>query len=119
MEPTSNSERMEPSPHPSPEYRRGRKEIIQVSGNTIVIMMIVLGDLFVAGIGLWSHHIVLFRENLRHERAYEKALSEQRKIKNEIVALEGVPNWESTTYAKRVRDVGTKPVENTAATGAL
>lgn len=77
-----------------------RKEIVAFSGTTILVVMILLGDLLVFGFGLWWHAMATFRLELAHHVAYTEAVKRVHDLKLEVMAREGVPAWADTAYAK-------------------
>lgn len=77
-----------------------RKEIIQLSGPTLVIVMIIIGNMFVLGVMYrWSEYQE-YELTKFYARQYSKEIFEFRDIKNEVVRLEGAPNWNATYYVK-------------------
>jgi hypothetical protein len=78
-----------------------RREIIEVSGLTILVVMALAGDLLIAGaIYRWHTH-QLFREEKIHNIAMSDLLKELQVSQNKIVALEGATSWNATEYAQR------------------
>ena len=77
-----------------------RKEIIQVSGLSILVVMTLLGDFLIAGfIYKWHQHEV-YRSEKKHLETMTDLLGEERKLKNQLVTLEGVAAWDDTSYMK-------------------
>ncbi len=81
-----------------------RKEIIQLNGLTIVVVMALIANFLVVGFLYRYHGHQHFLEEKRHNKAMVQLQDrEEHGIKNEIIALEGAPNWNATKY---VHDLG-------------
>lgn len=77
-----------------------RKEIIQVNGLSILIIMVLVGNLLTVGIITRYHKWQLVEQEKRDNRMFTKALREEHDLKLEIQRLEGAKNWISTMYAR-------------------
>lgn len=77
-----------------------RKEIVSFNGTTILVVMVVLGDLLVFGFGLWWHAMATFRLELAHHVAYTEVVKRVHELKLEVIAREGKATWADTAYAK-------------------
>lgn len=77
-----------------------RKEIIQVNGLSILVVMALLGNLLAVGIITRYHKWQLVEQEKRDNRAFTKVLQEEHDLKLEIQRLEGANNWVSTMYAR-------------------
>jgi hypothetical protein len=78
-----------------------RKEIIQVNGAVVVIGMVIVANAFVVGI---IDRFANFRYFSLVKAQVEERFVEIEKVralKNEIVRLEGAPNWNATVYVAR------------------
>ena len=80
-----------------------RKEVIQVNGLTILVVMALLADLFIVGLVYRYHNYQLFLVEKENNAEYEGFLNEERGIKNEIVQEEGASSWNETEYMKSLR----------------
>lgn len=82
-----------------------RKEIIQLNGLTILVVMALIANFLIVGFLYRYHEHQLFAEGKRHNAAMlDLQDHKEHALKNEIVALEGAPNWNATKY---VHDLGT------------
>jgi hypothetical protein len=77
-----------------------RKEIVEINGTVILIMMILVGNLFVGALIYRWHHVVVFDAVFAERKEYSDLLANVREVKNEIVLLEGTKTWNDTAYAK-------------------
>lgn len=80
-----------------------RKEVIQVNGLTILVVIALLADLFIVGLVYRYHNYQLFLVEKKNNAEYELLLGKERVIKNEIVELEGASSWDKTEYMKSLR----------------
>lgn len=79
---------------------KARKEIIQVNGLSILIAMMLIGNLLTVGIIARYHKWQLVEQEKRDNRSFTKVLKEEHDLKLEIQRLEGAKNWVSTMYAR-------------------
>lgn len=77
-----------------------RKEVIHVSGLTILVVLALLADALIAGFIYRWHNWELFDFNRTQQVEYGKLLAAERAVKDEIVKLEAVPTWNDTQYYK-------------------
>jgi hypothetical protein len=75
-----------------------RKEIIQFSGVTILVVMAAIANLLIAGFLYRFHTYEVFVENKTYNEELRLVDLEERRHKDEIIKLEGVPSWNETTY---------------------
>lgn len=77
-----------------------RREIIQVNGAVILIVMVILANALAIGFIDRFFHFRLFLLTRDQAIEYSEELGRVRALKNEIVRLEGAPNWNATVYVK-------------------
>jgi len=82
-----------------------RKEIIQLNGTTILIILAILANVFIVGIAYRYHEYRMFTVTRKMQQEYSQLLSRERAIKNEIVKLEGAANWKETMYGKEWKTI--------------
>jgi hypothetical protein len=76
-----------------------RKEIIQLNGLTILVVMALVANFLVVGFLYRYHGHQRFLEEKRHNKTMVQLQDrEEHGIKLEIIALEGAPNWNATQY---------------------
>ncbi len=75
-----------------------RKEIIQLNGFTILVVMAVIANCLIAGFLYRYHTYEIFVENKKRNREMLMLDTHERQLKDDIVALEGVANWNDTVY---------------------
>lgn len=80
-----------------------RKEVLQVNGLTILIVMALLANFFIVGLVYRAHNYQLFVLEKKANYEHQLLLDKERGIKNEIVALEGASSWDETQYVKLLR----------------
>lgn len=81
-----------------------RKEIIQLNGLTILVVMTLIANFLIVGFLYRYHGHQRFLEEKRHNEAIlDLQDHKEHALKNEIIALEGAANWNATKY---VHDVG-------------
>lgn len=78
-----------------------RKEIIYLSGYHILTIMIIIGNLLVAGIIYRWHGYALFLLEKKDQAAFSSATKKERAEKEAVRKLEGVASWNETAYAKK------------------
>ena len=84
--------------------QNARKEIIQLNGLTILVVMTLVANFLVAGFFYRWHNYQLFVESKKHDREYTVLLKQEHDLKIEIVRREGVAGWNATQY---MRELGT------------
>jgi hypothetical protein len=77
-----------------------RKEIIQVNGAVIVVVMLIVANAFVVGIIDRYANFRYFALTRAQANEYSAELGKVRALKNEVVRLEGAPNWNATVFAR-------------------
>ncbi len=77
-----------------------RREIIQVNGVTILVVMALLGNLLVVGIIYRWHNYELFRAEKSQNILMRNLYQELRGLQLVIVEHEGAANWNETDYAR-------------------
>lgn len=83
-----------------------RKEIIQLNGLTIVVVMALIANFLIVGFLYRYHGHQRFLEEKRHNREMLQLQDrEEHGLKLEITKLEGAPNWNATRY---MFNLGTK-----------
>lgn len=80
-----------------------RKEIIQVNGLTILIVMGLMANFLIVGAVYRFHNYQLFVAEKKATVEYKLLLSKEHELKSEIILLEGVPTWNDTQYVKLKR----------------
>lgn len=79
-----------------------RKEIIQLNGLTILVVMAVIANCLIAGFLYRYHTYEVFVENKKRNAEMLIIDKQERQLKDEIIALEGVSGWYETTYMHNV-----------------
>lgn len=77
-----------------------RREIIQVNGVTILVVMALLANLLVAGVMYRWHNYELFRAEKTQNVLMRDLYQELRNLQLIIVEHEGAANWNETEYAR-------------------
>lgn len=80
-----------------------RKEVIQVNGLTILVVMALLANFLIVGMVYRFHNYEVFLEEKKTNIEYRMLLDKERELKNEIILLEGVSSWSETEYVKSLR----------------
>lgn len=80
-----------------------RKEIIQINGLTILIVMALCANFLIVSMVYRYHNYELVIKEKEQNKNYKALLDSERVIKNEIITLEGVPSWNDTAYVKSLR----------------
>ena len=79
-----------------------RKEIIQLNGLTILVGMAIIANCLIAGFLYRYHTYEVFVENKKRNQEMLIVDTQERKLKDEIIQLEGAPNWNETAYMHNV-----------------
>ncbi len=79
-----------------------RKEVVQLSGLTILVVIVIIADFLVVGFFYRWHSWQLFVESKRHTAEYKELLSQQHDLHIQITTLEGVAVWNDTQYMKHL-----------------
>lgn len=77
-----------------------RKEIIQLNGLTILVVMALVANFLIVGFVYRFHQWKLFTLEKAHQVHYTVLLRQEHDIKDEVVRLEGASVWNETAYAK-------------------
>lgn len=77
-----------------------RKEIIQLNGFTILGVMAVIANCLIVGFLYRYHTYEVFVENKKRNQEILLLDTQERQLKDEIVKLEGAPNWNETAYMR-------------------
>jgi hypothetical protein len=77
-----------------------RKEVIQLNGLTILVVMALVADFLIVGFVYRFHQWKLFTMEKAHHKSYTVLLRQEHDVKDEVVRLEGVSVWNDTAYAK-------------------
>jgi hypothetical protein len=80
-----------------------RNEIVQLSGTTILFGMALIGSLLVVGFVLRYHYHQLYVDEKAHNIRMTALYDEAHGIKEAVVRLEGVKNWNETSYVKGMK----------------
>lgn len=80
-----------------------RKEILQVNGLTILIVMALCANFLIVGLVYRYHNYQLFVVEKKASVEYKLLLDKERDLKNEIITLENVSSWNETQYVKMIR----------------
>lgn len=80
-----------------------RKEILQVNGLTILIVMALCANFLIVGLVYRYHNYELFVVEKKASVEYKLLLDTERDLKNEIITLENVSSWNETQYVKMIR----------------
>lgn len=81
----------------------GRKEIIQLSGVTILVVLVLIADFLIVGFIYRYHMHQLFLQAKIHDSEYTGLLKVQHDLHGDIIKLEGVKTWDETTYVRSLR----------------
>lgn len=79
-----------------------RKEVIQLNGLTILVGMAVIANCLIAGFLYRYHTYEVFVENKKRNKEILLLDTRERRIKDEIIALEGAPSWNETAYMHNI-----------------
>ena len=80
-----------------------RKEIIQLNGLTILMVMVLIANFLIVGFFYRWHHYQIFLEEKKHNSEMNELKDrKEHDLKNQIVALEGVKVWNDTAYMKNL-----------------
>lgn len=77
-----------------------RKEIVQVNGAVILVVMVLIANALAIGIIDRYANFRYFLLAKAQTEENSRQLNKIRALKNEIVRLEGAPNWNATIYAR-------------------
>lgn len=77
-----------------------RKEIIQVSGLTILVVMVLVANFLIVGFVYRWHQWKLFMFEKAHGVTYTQLLQEGHDVKDDVTRLEGVSTWNDTAYVR-------------------
>ena len=77
-----------------------RKEIIQFSGLTILVVMVLVANFLIVGFVYRFHQWKLFTLEKAHNADYTVLIKQEHDVKDEVVRLEGVTVWNDTAYAQ-------------------
>lgn len=80
-----------------------RKEILQVNGLTILLVIALIANFLIVGFVYKYHGYQLFVAEKTNNENHNRLLDKERELKNEIIALEGVSSWNETQYMKFLR----------------
>lgn len=81
--------------------KQKRKEVIQLNGLTILVVMVLIANFLIVGFLYRYHGHQRFLEEKRHNQAMlELRDRKEHALKGEIIALEGAPNWNATQYMR-------------------
>lgn len=94
------SENKDVSASPARLGNKPRREIIQLNGLTILVVMALVANFLIVGFVYRWHQWKLFTLEKEHQIYYSKLLKKEHDIKDEIVKIEGVSTWNDTAYAR-------------------
>ena len=77
-----------------------RKEIIQLNGLTILIVMSIIANVLIVGFVYRFHHCKLFQVEKAHNIVATDLIKKEHDVKDEVTRLEGAPAWNETAYAQ-------------------
>ncbi len=80
-----------------------REEIIQLSGVTILTVLVIIANFLTVGFIYRYHSKVLYREYKEHDAEYALLLKQEHDLHVEIEQLEHVASWNDTAYEKAQR----------------
>lgn len=75
-----------------------RKEIIQLNGLTILVVMALMANSLIVGFVYRWHNWKLFTLEKAHNVVYAELIQKEHDMKDEVVRLEGVSAWNDTAY---------------------
>ncbi|OGZ08044.1 MAG: hypothetical protein A2942_00700 [Candidatus Lloydbacteria bacterium RIFCSPLOWO2_01_FULL_50_20] len=81
------------------EGNNERKEIIQLNGLTILVVLALMANFLIVGFVYRWHQWKLFSLEKADQARYSELLDREHRVKNEIIELEGVSVWNDTAYA--------------------
>ena len=81
----------------------GRKEVIQLSGVTILVALVLIADFLIVGFIYRYHMHQLFLQAKIHDVEYTELLKVQHDLHADIIKLERVNTWDETTYVRSLR----------------
>lgn len=71
-----------------------------MNGMTILVVMALIGNFLVVGFVYRYHSMALMKLEKDHNKAYTELLAQGRKVKGEVILIEGVRTWEETAFAQ-------------------
>lgn len=77
-----------------------RKEIIQLNGTTMLVILALIADCLVVGFIYRWHSWQLFAEERRAQQEYGKLLKQERQLKQDIIKVEGAGSWASSSFQR-------------------
>ena len=77
---------------------KDRREIIQVDGVSILLIIALVANLLVVGFIYRWHGWQSFDDAKRHNVLYTQLLWESHQLKQEIITMEGVRTWTETEF---------------------
>ena len=80
-----------------------RKEVIQVSGLTIMVVMTLIADMLIGGIIVRWHNYVVVRHGMEHLILMRDLYRQENELQTKIVMMEGVKTWNDTAYIKTLK----------------
>ena len=78
--------------------QKERKEILQVNGVTILLIMALIANFLIVGFIYRWHGWQSFADAKRHNVEYTLLLRESHQLKQEIIAMEGRKTWTETAF---------------------
>ena len=81
----------------------GRKEIVQLNGVTILVVLVLIADFLIVGFIYRYHMHQLFLQAKIHDIEYTGLLKVQHDLHADIIKLEGVKTWDETEYVRALR----------------
>ena len=79
-----------------------RKEVLQLNGLTILVVIALLANSLIVGFFYRWHSYQLFVQEKIHGVEYSALLKKQHDLHLEILMLEGVKTWNETGYMKNL-----------------
>jgi hypothetical protein len=80
-----------------------RKEIIQLNGLIILVVMALIADFMVVGFFYRWHNYQVFLETKVHSAEMTILLRQQHDLHETIIKLEGVKTWNETNYVRSLK----------------
>ena len=77
-----------------------RKEIIQLSGLTILVVMVLIANFLIVGFVYRWHQWKLFTIEKAHNIVYSQLIKKEHDVKDEVTKLEGASSWNDTAYVR-------------------
>ena len=77
-----------------------RKEVIQLNGLTILVVMALVANFLIVGFVYRFHQWKLFTIEKAHNRTHAELIDNEHAVKEAVTELEGARSWNDTAYMR-------------------